>query len=77
MKFYLHMAIATKDKKKPKLSEYTITEYDTFQEALQAFQRTFSIYDDREFLLFMLHIFYIHLKTLLYLQYYLHLNFHT
>lgn len=29
MKFYLHMAIATKDKKKPKLSEYTITEYDT------------------------------------------------
>ena len=48
MKFYLHMAIATKDKKKPKLSEYTINEYDTFQEALQAYQRTFSIYDDRE-----------------------------
>lgn len=31
------MAIATKDKKKPKLSEYTINEYTTFQEALQAF----------------------------------------
>ena len=52
MKFYLHMAIAIKDKKKPKLSEYTINEYDTFQEALQAFQRTFSIYDDRELLSF-------------------------
>ena len=52
MKFYLHMAIAIKDKKKPKLSEYTINEYSTFQEALQAFQRTFSIYDDRELLSF-------------------------
>ena len=35
-----------------KLSEYTINEYSTFQEALQAFQRTFSIYDDRELLSF-------------------------
>lgn len=46
------MAIAIKDKKKPKLSEYTINEYDTFQEALQAFQRIFSIYDDRKLLSF-------------------------
>ena len=48
MKFYLHTAVAIKDKKKPKLSEYTINEYSTFQETLKAFKRTVSIYDDRE-----------------------------
>ena len=47
MKFYLHKAIATKiGKHRLKLEEYLITEYPTFEKALEEYTKTFSIDTD-------------------------------